>query len=485
MDEKEIRRLRPMLSAYLKRFGDCFVRSNTRAHLQEYVEGQLSNLQRKSVEPMAKAAGVAPRTLQEFLSQLKWDEDRARDRLQSVVAREHASPHAVGIVDETSFGKQGKKTPGVQRQWCNCRGTTDNCIVTVHLGYAADDFHCLLDGELYLPESWASDPDRCREAAIPETMTYRPKWQIALEEYDRARARGVVFAWMTFDEGYGGKPGFLRGLRDRGQRFVGEVPRSVTGWIKPPKVTNRPFRRHRRGRGRKTPRIVSGSPPARSVQYLLAHAPPLKDQAWKPYRIRDGEEGPMVWEAKHTRLYMADEKGLPDERPWHLLIARNVLNPGEVKYFVGYATESTPVGTQVLVGFSRFPIERCFEDEKTELGLDHYEGRRYPGLKRHLILTAISHLFLSQVRKDLGEKRAGTDRLPDPHGDQGNGPLLVAETANSGQTRREHQEGHSRHADQERHCPQMPHQDHTAEATNARHQADKRRTLHLGYELAL
>jgi SRSO17 transposase len=84
MDEEEIRRLRPMLSAYLKRFGDCFVRSNTRAHLQEYVEGQLSNLQRKSVEPMAKAAGVAPRTLQEFLSQLKWDEDRARDRLQSI-----------------------------------------------------------------------------------------------------------------------------------------------------------------------------------------------------------------------------------------------------------------------------------------------------------------------------------------------------------------------------------------------------------------
>lgn len=485
MNREQICQLRPMPSAYLKRFDDCFTRQDTRAHLHVYVEGQLSSLDRKSVEPIAKAAGVAPRTLQEFLSFLRWDEDRARDRLQTIVAAEHASPHAVGFVDETSFAKQGKKTPGVQRQWCNCRGKKDNCIVTVHLGYAADGFHCLLDGELYLPESWSEDRERCREAAIPETMSYRPKWKIALELYDRARSHGVDFAWMTFDEGYGSKPGFLRALRDSRQPFVGEIPRSFTGWIEPPRVTHRPFRRNRRGRGRKTPRIVSGGSPARSVEYLLEHALQLKRQPWKPYRIRDGEQGPMVWEAKHVMFYSADEQGLPDPEPWHLLIARNVLNPKEVKYFLGDAPRKTPVGTLLLVGFSRWPVERCFEDQKGELGMDHYEGRRYPGLKRHLLLTAISYLFLSRVRKAQGEKRRGTDHLPDPHGDRRHGPVLVAHDPRSGTTPGTDRQEHPRHTGRKRESPQEPHQTHAAETAGSRHQIDRNRPLHVGHELAL
>ena len=122
-----------------------------------YVRGQLSDLPEKSVEPIALEAGVAPRTLQEFLSQLKWDEDRMRDRLQHVVAAEHAGPHTIGIIDETSDVKKGDKTPGVQKQWSGRLSKTENCIVTVHLGFARGDFHCLLDGELFLPERWDVD----------------------------------------------------------------------------------------------------------------------------------------------------------------------------------------------------------------------------------------------------------------------------------------------------------------------------------------
>ena len=154
----------------------------------------------------AQAAGVPVRTLQEFLSQHRWQEDLSRDRLQQIVAEEHAHPHSVGIIDETSFVKRGSKTPGVQRQYLGTVGKQENGIVSVHLAYAADDFHCLLDGELFLPESWANDPVRCREAKIPETIAYRPKTEIALELYDRARANGIQFAWLTFDEWYGGKP---------------------------------------------------------------------------------------------------------------------------------------------------------------------------------------------------------------------------------------------------------------------------------------
>jgi len=310
----------------------------------------------------------------------------------------------VGIIDETSFAKQGEKTPGVQRQWCGHTGKTDNCIVTVHLAYAAGDFHCLLDGELFLPESWSADRERCRQAKIPDDMVYRPKWQIALELLDRANRNGVTFSWLTFDEGYGGKPPFLRALRKRQQAFVGEVPCTFTGWLDPPRVTHRPFR-HRRGRGRRTPRIVSGSPPAHEVAYLLERDPRLRDQRWKRYRVKDGVQGPMVWEIKRAWLYGKDERELPERKPWLLVVARNVLHPEELKYFIGDARRETDITQFLLAAFSRWRVERCFEDQKDELGLDHYEGRRYPGLKRHLAISAVSYLFLSRVHQQWrGEK---------------------------------------------------------------------------------
>src|SRR4051794_29269871 len=190
MNIPQIRQLKPKLNRFLRQFDDCFPRKDTRAHLPVYISGQLSDLPDKSVEPIATKAGVPPRTLQEFLSQLHWDEDQVRDRLLDLVRTQQAGPHAIGILDETSFVKKGDKTPGVQRQYCGAVGKTENCVVTVHLGYARDAFHCLLDSELFLPEEWSQDRDRCREAGIPDEMIYRPKWQIGLELYDRAVGHG-------------------------------------------------------------------------------------------------------------------------------------------------------------------------------------------------------------------------------------------------------------------------------------------------------
>ena len=414
MDAEQIRRLKPMLTRHLKRFDDCFARKDTRAHLPVYVEGQLSDLSGKNVEVIAKRARVPVRTLQEFLALLKWDHDRMRDRLQEIVVAEHSGKHSMGIIDETSFVKKGDKTPGVQRQHCGTVGKQENCMVTVHLGYAVGDFHCLLDGELFLPESWSEDRARCEEAGIPKDMVYRPKWKIALELYDDARNRGVCFEWLVFDEGYGGKPPFLRALNDRQQRFVGEVPKTFTGWIDPPRVTDRAFRRHGRGRPRKTPRLVAGSRAAQSVEYLSKHHPALRDQPWERYRVKDGEKGPMVWEVKHTLFYPKDAQGMPG-KPYHLIIARNVLKPDEIKFFISNAPPQTKVETLLLVGFSRWRVERCFQDQKSELGLDDYEGRRYLGLKRHLVLASVSYLFLAQVHQGLRGKKSGVDRSPSPH----------------------------------------------------------------------
>ncbi len=428
MDVAQIRALKPRFDNHLARFEDCFSRCDTREHLAVSVNGQLSDLAQKSVEPMALAAGIPPRTLQEFLARYKWDEDTLRRRLHHIIALDHACPHGIGLIDETSDTKKGVKTPGVQRPHCGAVGKQDNCIVTVHLGYAAADFHTLLDGELFLPESWSANRPRCREAGIPEAMVYRPKTEIALELYDRALTHGVRFEWLTFDEWYGTKPAFLQALDARDQKFVGEVHKDFVAWATRPRVTERPHRRGGRGRSRRMPRLVAGSPKPMTVGDMLRYHPPLRDQEWVRYRVKDGEKGPMVWEAKSIPIYPRNEDRLP-QRTYRLVVARNVLAPDEVKYFVSNAPVGTPVATLLLVAFSRWRVERCFEDEKGELGLDHYEGRKYQGLKRHMIITAVSHLFLAKVHQELRGKKPGTegtDRMPGADGDVGSGEESVA-----------------------------------------------------------
>ncbi len=484
MDAQQIRQLKPKLTEFLARFDDCFPRCDTREHLPVYVEGQLSDLQRKSVEPIALKAEVPVRTLQEFLSQHRWDEDRMRQRLQQIVATEHASPRTIGIIDETSDAKKGVKTPGVQRQYCGAEGKPDNCIVTVHLGLAVDDFHCLLDGELFLPEGWSNDRERCREAGIPDTMVYRPKSEIALELYDRARANGHTFAYVTFDEWYGAKPEFLRGFDRREQKYVGEVHKHFVAWLAPPPpVTHRPFRRGGRGHSRRTPRLRAGSPKAHFLEDLMGH-PDFRDQAWQRFRVKDGERGPMVWEVKHALIHPKDENGLPG-KVQHLIVARNVLHPEEIKYFVSNAPPETPVEELLLVAFSRWHIERCFEDQKGEVGLDHYEGRRYQGLKRHLILTSVSYYFLSRVYQDLRGEKSGVNGVPGAHGDDGGGSQLVAirpslhapvRTSGGGNPVRPEAPGPS---------PQEPHENHQAKTASPRHTLNRPSAVSMEYDLAL
>jgi SRSO17 transposase len=475
MDADQIRRLKPMLTRYLKQFDDCFAQRKTRSHFATYIDGQLSNLGQKSCEPIALAAGIPPRNLQGFLSFYQWDEDRTRQRLQHVVVRQHAGPNAIGVIDETSDVKKGDRTPGVKRQWCGTVGKTENCIVTVHLAYAAADFHCLLDGELFLPEDWSSDRNRCRAAGIPDDVVYRPKWKIALELFDRARGHGVTFDWLVFDEGYGGKPEFLREVEGRKQRFVGEVPKTFTGWIHAPRVTQRPFRRAK-GRGRKTPRTLSGSQPAIRVENMLAYSPELRDQAWLRYRVKDGEKGPMVWEVKHVRITVKDERELPGMQ-LHLIVARNVLDPTEIKFFVSNAPPETNVQTMLRVAFSRWHVERCFQDQKQEVGLDQWEGRRWLGLKRHLILTSVSYLFLARVRAKFRGEKGGPDRMPSAYGDRGVGSDLVAPRPSVRRPDRRHRQASPPLATAHRRGAQVPHPANTQKTTANGHISERPHSL--------
>jgi SRSO17 transposase len=471
MDAGQIRRLEPQLADYLDRFEDCFARRDTRAHFPVYVRGQLSELPRKSVEPMALAAGMPVRTLQEFLTHLSWDEDRMRRRVASIVAEQHAYDESIGVIDETGWAKKGDQTPGVQRQYCGSVGKQENSIVTVHLGYTADDFHCLLDGDLFLPESWHADRSRCQRAGIPDDVVYRPKWQIALELLDRAAEHGVHLEWLTFDEGYGGKPPFLRALVERSRKFVAEIPKTFTAWIKPPRVTERSFRRSRRGRAQKVPRLAAGSRAAQTVERLACSHQALAAQAWQTWRIKDTQKGPLVWRVKHVLAYIKDERGLP-EGPYHLLVCYHPFT-GEIKYFLSNAPADTPVKKLLRVAFGRWRIERCFEDGKGEVGLDHWEGRRWIGLKRHLILTTVSYLFLSEACQRLRGKKSGMDRLPSAPGHRRDRASLATRRSGARALVRADCRSHRLSPTPKRSRSCIPHAHDHPQTTSARNQANQ------------
>ena len=384
MDTAQLASLRPELDRFARHFDACIQTCCSRRHLRTYMAGQLSDLPRKSVEPIALQAGVAPRTLQEFLAFHRWDQEAVRDRLQERVATRHAHPEAIGVVDETSQPTKGDKTPGVQRQHCGATGKTDNCVVTVHLGYVAGDFHALLDGELYLPRSWHEDRDRCRAAGIPDEVVYQPKWRIALEQIEGAVRRGVSLKWLCADEFYGRSYEFRLGVAERGLTYVVEVPCNLQGW---------------------TAKRLKERKPRRLDRYAKSGAPP-----WQLWRVKDTDKGPTVWKVRSLRFHPAEED-IPGQEQW-LIVARNVLTH-ETKYFLSDAPADTPLGTLLYVAFSRWHIERIFREAKNETGLDHYEGRCYIGLRRHLVLTSLSVLFLAEQKQRLAvedEKGGATSR---------------------------------------------------------------------------
>jgi len=371
MDIEALEALRPELEEFALYFETCIKTCPSREHLRRYMAGQLSDLQRKSIEPIALMAGIAPRTLQQFLSNHQWEDVAMVDCLQRRIAERHGHDSAIALIDETSFPKKGNKTPGVQRQHCGATGKLDNCVVSVHLGYVAGDFHALLDGDLYLPKSWLADAERCREVGIPEEATYRTKPEIAVDQLAAACHRGIEMAWLCADELYGRSHEFRLGVADLGLSYVVEIPSNLTGWL-----ASRP----------------EDCEPRR-VDRLWQRGGPT----WETWHVKDTEKGPAVWEVRAVRFHPREE-GVAGDEQW-LIIARNALNHEEVKYFLCNAPVDARLAEMLRVAFYRWHIERLFQESKDETGLDHFEGRTHQGWKRHLALTSLSILFLSEQRK--------------------------------------------------------------------------------------
>jgi SRSO17 transposase len=305
---------------------------------------------------------------------------------------------AVGVIDETSCVKKGDQTPGVQRQYLGCVGKIDNGVVTVHVGVAKGRFQALLDADLYLPESWDQDRERCRAAGIPDDVCYRAKWRVAFDQLLRLHGNGVRFDWLTFDEGYGSKVPFLGALSLIGQKFVAEVPVSFAA------------RTGAAAAAKRADEVLSAEDAKRGRRFRL-----------KRQTTRD-----QVWRAAEVRVWV-------DGRPYRLVAAVNETT-AEVKYFLTNAA-AEPLGRVLQVAFRRATVEHGFRMAKQEAGLMHYEGRQYVGLLRHLILGLIVMAFVSIHTDRLrGEKPTGDDGAGVPGVER---PLCGATAAPEGRPGRE------------------------------------------------
>jgi len=426
MDAQQLGSLQPRLHEWVASFKPCFKRSATFDHFQCYLLGLMADLQRKSIEPIALASGTAVRTLQEFLSMFRWDHLRM-DRMLTQRVGDRFPAGGIGVIDATGHPKRGDKTPGVQRQYCGESGKIDNCVVAQHLLFTDDDprnpFSCVLASDLYLPQAWAQDADRRREASVPQELTYRPKWRIALEQVKAALAGGVKLNWVVFDEDYGRIPAFWFGLDAMGQSAVGEVPSDFRGWVK-------------------RPACRSGQPchAARRVDNLATHSPAFTHQAWKRCVVKDTTRGQLVWQYKATRVHLSDSShpdhnvSVPTDRKYWLIVMRHPAT-GEIKYVVSNTGEGESVEALIRALLSRWHVEKWFERAKQEAGLGAFEVRTYVSLIRHWLCVRIAMMFLAEQTARLrGEKsthhlRAGQRSGLDSGGENLAGGLEIVVSA--------------------------------------------------------
>jgi SRSO17 transposase len=395
MTEQQLRALGPALARFLGLFAGCCRYAPTFAHLRTYVRGLLSDLPRKSVEPIALAAGTPIRTLQEFLKDHAWDAPAARDALRSHVAGLLPSLPGddlgvVGLIDETSVLKQGDKTPGVQRQYLGCLGKVENGIVSVHLGVCKGRYKVLVDAELFLPQRWSDDRPRCRAAGIPDEVVHHTKWQMALAQLDRARAGGLIPDWLTFDAEYGKRTAFLAGLEARGQRFVGEVPRGFS-CLAAIRSGQRP---QRKTKGRAAEEVVRAGSQFRS-------------QPWQVLRLPRETTHEQLWRVKAGWVWVSSEAGW--SAGTYRLVWASSDETGEEKFFVSNASPDTPIEVLVRAAFRRASVEHAFRVCKSELGFTHFEGRSYAGLVRHLSLSLVSLGFVAEHTERLRGEKPGRD----------------------------------------------------------------------------
>jgi SRSO17 transposase len=388
-------------------FHDCFVRSEPRAHFFDYMVGQFSHLARKSIEPMAlQVEGGNIRGLQRFISDDVWDEEQMLWNYHQLVADAMGAPDGVLMFDESGFVKKGTDSVGVARQYCGSLGKVENSQVGVFAAYASRHGYALVDKRLFIPEQWFSEAYKARRAKcqVPAEATFHTKPQLAAAMLQAMAHEGLMpFKYVVADCVYGNSPAFLDAVEACvGVTALVAISSETRCWLQAPRTTDK---RYMYKGALRSKRVVVGSDHAPCTVAALAAR--LPTSSWYRRKVSEGTKGPIEYEFARQRVTLAKE-GLPERTVW-LVIKRTSGAEPVYSYAISNAPVSTPLRTFVWLSGVRWAIEQCFEEGKTELGMDHYEVRKHPGWHHHMLTSMLAHFFLWHMKLRLGKKSPSAD----------------------------------------------------------------------------
>lgn len=355
------------------RIASRFGRKEPRKRALAYLKGLLSLIERKNGWQLAEYLGDnTPDGVQRLLASYDWDAELVRDDLTGYVVEHLGDLNAVLVIDETGFIKKGTKSVGVQRQYSGTAGRIENCQIGVFLAYASPRGRAFLDRELYLPREWAADGERRSEAGVPQEVAFQTKPQLAKAMLERVFKAKVPASWVTADEVYGSDRRLRVWLEQQDIAHVLAIKTNEPLWIE-------------------------GGFAQLEAATLAAQVPA---EEWVRLSAGDGAKGPRIYDWTRVPIRPLKEPG----KGYWLLVRRSVAKPDEQAYYVCYGPAQTTMEELVRVAGTRWAIEESFEEAKGEVGLDHYEVRKWVGWYRHITLALLAHAYLAVTRSHAAEK---------------------------------------------------------------------------------
>ena len=400
--EQDVSKFIEELKGFHGEFKDCFARSESRGNFFKYMVGQFSDIERKSIEPIAtKVLDAQVRPMQRLVSDVIWDRKKILQKYRSMVNEDLGDPHGVLIVDETGFVKKGDDSAGVGKQYCGSLGKVDNCQVGVFAAYASRQGYCLMDSRLFIPEKWFSDDYAAKrtKCQFPEDLEFQTKPQLAVAMFRELEdQQSIPFKYVVADTLYGSSPDFIAAVETCvGITYLVSVPNDALCWLTPPITRKKTYKY----RGQKRTKTVIEKTEKKALS-LTTVAHNINDYFWYRRQVSEGSKGPIAYEFTKMRVVLAKD-GLPWKQVW-LIIKRSLGDRPEYYYYISNAPLGTRLKTFVWLSGVRWAIEQCFEEAKTELGLDQYEVRKLPGWQHHMLTCMLAHFFLWHLRIRLGKK---------------------------------------------------------------------------------
>ena len=404
MDGKQLRQLKPELDSFLERYLPLFGRPENHEHAGRFVQGLLGGQERRNTENLAESVdGGVVRTMQKFVAQGCWEAADVLGELRCHVAEAIGDDEGTINVDETGFPKKGTKSVGVKRQYSGTLGRVDNCQVGVFANYCSSKGHTLIDRRLFLPEEWAADDKRRKEAGVPPSVAFCAKPELGLEMVQTALTHQIPFRWVGGDCVYGDSPTFVQGVRELGKLYVLDVSSDARVWLSKPRRRKVGSSGPRGGRPRTKAKAMT-----KPITVAEATAG-LSPSAFTRFTVSEGSQGPIVYAYAELTVWFSEE-GYPTDQPERLLVRRSLGQEPELKYHRSNAPAEFPLKRLAQQRSCRWTIEQDIQAAKGESGLDEYETRGWIGWHHHTALSMLALLFLVLQKLRLGEKRATDDR---------------------------------------------------------------------------